>query len=627
MNRVHVNHVQLLTRTALSAALACCPVLPALAQPTRPTAPMVQAPVVEVPATPAPVAGAARPGGWEGADPLAFGPSAPVAVAPVPVHGAHGMVVTAQALASEVGADILRRGGNAVDAAVAVAYALAVVYPAAGNIGGGGFLTLHQPDGRAFFLDFREHAPLAATPTMFQDAAGNVVPGLSADGWKAVGVPGTVAGMDEALARWGHLSRAVVMAPAIRLARDGYVLKAGDVMLLHTATAGFAKDPDSARIFLHAEGTPYGVGERLVQAELADTLSRIATGGPAAFYRGPVAAAIVAASSRDGGVLSMEDFSRYRTRVLPPVTCHYRGYTVDTAPPPSGGGVALCEILDILDGENLRGLGLRSVAGVQRQVEAMRHAYADRQNLGDPAFVHDPVAKLIDPAYAAEIRSHTPTDHALASNTLSPLDPVPHEKTETTHFSIIDKDGRAVSMTYTLNGWFGAKVVAGHTGIVMNDEMDDFSTKAGAPNMYGLVGSAANAVAPGKTPLSSMSPTILSRNGRVVMVIGSPGGSRIPTITLEAILAVVDGGMDIAGAVNMARIHEQWMPEPVEAEAGALSPEVTAKLTAMGYKITVHQNWGSAEGILVGGPSLGQHSPGVWGGLDLRHPGGAAIGE
>ncbi len=624
MNGVHMNRVHGLARTALSALLACAPVLPALAQvtpPTAPAAPMVQAPLVQV------QAGVARPGGWEGADPLAFGPSAPAPVAPVPVHGAHGMVVTAHALASEVGAGILRQGGNAVDAAVAVAYALAVVYPAAGNIGGGGFLTLREPDGHAYFLDFREHAPLAATPTMFQDAAGNVVPGLSETGWKAVAVPGTVAGMEEALRRWGHLSRAVVMAPAIRLARDGYVLSPGDVMLLHTATAGFARDPDSARIFLHADGAPYAVGERLVQAELADTLSRIASGGSAAFYRGPVAAAIVAASAKGGGVLSADDFARYRTRVLPPVTCHYRGYTVDTAPPPSGGGVALCEILGILDGDDLRGLGLRSAAGVQRQVEAMRHAYADRQNLGDPAFVHDPVAKLIDPAYTAAIRAHTPTDRALASDTLSPLDPVPHEKTETTHFSIIDKDGRAVSMTYTLNGWFGAKVVAGHTGIVMNDEMDDFSAKPGAPNMYGLVGSEANAVAPGKTPLSSMSPTILSRNGRVVMVIGSPGGSRIPTITLEAILAVVDGGMDIASAVNMGRIHEQWMPEPVEAEAGALSPEVTARLAAMGYKIVVHQNWGSAEGILVGGPSLGHPSPGDWGGLDLRHPGGAAIGE
>ena len=578
------------------------------------------------------------PAGWEDADPLAFGPAVSTPAHPVPAFGRHGMVVTAHRLASEVGATILRQGGNAVDAAVAVAYALAVVYPAAGNIGGGGFMTLRQPDGTALFLDFREHAPLAATETMFQDGKGNVVPGLSETGWKAVAVPGTVAGMDEALTRWGHLKRAAVMAPAISLARDGYVLGPGDVMLLHTATDGFAHDPDAARIFLHADGTPFQVGERFIQSDLADTLQQISRQGAGAFYRGPIAAAIVEASRKGGGILATDDFVRYHTRTLAPLRCSYRGFTVDTAPPPSGGGVALCEILNILDGDDLHGLGLRSVAGVQRQVEAMRHAYSDRQNLGDPAFVHDPVARLIDPAYAAAIRHATPTDHAVASSSLVPLDPQPHaapapastEKTETTHFSIVDREGRAVSMTYTLNGWFGAKVVAGRTGIVMNDEMDDFATKPGSPNMYGLVGSAANAVAPGKTPLSSMSPTILSRNGKVVMVIGSPGGSRIPTITLEAILAVVDGGQTIAEAVNMPRIHEQWTPDAIEAEAGALSPDVVSQLQTMGYRVKPHENWGSAEGVLVGGASLAAPAGaqgGYYGGLDLRHPGGAAVGE
>ena len=563
-------------------------------------------------------------------DPLAFGPAAR-AGHPVPVFGRHGMVVTAHVLASQVGAGILAQGGNAVDAAVAVAYALAVVYPAAGNLGGGGFMTLRQPDGTALFLDFREHAPLAATETMYQDAQGNVVPGLSENGWKAVGIPGTVAGMDEALTRWGHLNRAVVMAPAIKLARDGYVLGAGDVMLLHTGTAGFARDPDAARIFLHPDGAPYQAGDRLVQSDLAHTLEQISKSGATAFYRGSIAAEIVAASRKGGGIIEQDDLTRYHTRTLAPVSCTYRGYTVDTAPPPSGGGVALCEILNILNGDDLHGLGLRSVAGVQRQVEAMRHAYSDRQNLGDPAFVSDPVAHLIDPAYAAEIRKDTPTDHAMASASLVPLDAKPAEKAETTHFSIIDRQGRAVSMTYTLNGWFGAKVVAGRTGVMMNDEMDDFATKPGSPNMYGLVGSKANAVAPGKTPLSSMSPTILSRNGKVVMVIGSPGGSRIPTITLEAILAVVDGGQTIADAVNMPRIHEQWTPDAIEAEAGALSPDVVTRLQAMGYTIKPHENWGAAEGILVGGPSLSDAgrngaSSGFYGGLDLRHPGGAAIG-
>ncbi len=610
-----MTRTRLLPGAALSALLAA---VPAYAQANAQTPPAAPA------ATPG-----ARPGGWEGAapDPLAFGPAGQAVRAATPVQGRHGMVVTAHRLASEVGARILAQGGNAVDAAVAVAYALAVVYPAAGNIGGGGFMTLQQPDGKALFLDFREHAPLAATKTMFQDAQGNVVPGLSETGWKAAAIPGTVAGMDEALRRWGHLPRATVMAPAIALARDGYVLGPGDVMLLHTATDGFARDPDARRIFLHQDGSPYQVGERLIQADLARSLSLIAANGADAFYRGPIAAGIVAASRKGGGLFTQADFDRYHTRLLPPVTCHYHGFTVETAPPPSGGGIALCEILDILDGDDLKRLGLRSAEGVQRQVEAMRRAYADRQNLGDPAFVQNPVATLTSPSYAAIVRAHTPSDRALASAELTPLDPIPHEKAETTHFSIVDRQGRAVSMTYTLNGWFGAKVVAGDTGIVMNDEMDDFATKPGAANMYGIVGSDANAVAPGKTPLSSMSPTILSKDGKVVMAIGSPGGSRIPTITLEAILAVVDGGMDIAQAVNMPRIHEQWMPAGVQAEAGALSPDVVSKLTAMGYKIEPHENWGAAEGVLVGGPSLTRHAPGDWGGVDLRHPGGAAIGD
>ncbi len=576
-------------------------------------------------------------GRGDAVDPLSFGADTAPAPAPVPVRGLHGMVVTAQSLASEAGARILAQGGNAVDATVAVAYALAVVYPAAGNIGGGGFLMLRQPDGSSLFLDFREKAPLAATETMYQDAQGNVVPDLSRHGWKAVAVPGTVAGMDEALRRWGRLGRQVVMAPAIALARDGFVLAPNDVMLLRTATAGFARDPALARIFLRPDGTPHAVGDRLVQADLANSLQQIADRGADAFYRGPIAAAIAAASQRGGGILSPADFGGYRTRTLAPVTCRYDGYTIDTAPPPSSGGVAICETLGILDGDHLQALGLRSPAGLQRQLEAMRHAYSDRQDLGDPAFVDDPVAKLLSPAYDATVRADTPTDRAVPSADLSPLDPMPHagatpasagrEGTETTHFSIIDRDGRAVSMTYTLNGYFGAYVMAPGTGIVLNDEMDDFSAKPDAPNMFGLLGAKANAIAPGKTPLSSMSPTILSRDGKVVMVIGSPGGSRIPTITLEAILAVLDGGQDIAQAVNMRRVHEQWMPAPVQVEAGALSPDVAAKLAAMGYVLKTYPNWGSAEGILVGGPSLAARQPGYFGGLDLRHPGGAAVGE
>ena len=542
----------------------------------------------------------------------------------------HGMVVTAQSLASKVGAKILADGGNAVDAAVAVAYALAVVYPAAGNLGGGGFMTLLQPDGHAVFIDFRERAPLAATETMFQDAQGNVIPGLSLRGWKAVGVPGTVSGMELALREYGSLSRAQVMAPAIALARDGFVLADNDVALLHTSTDGFKADPASARIFLRPDGTPFQAGDRLVQTDLAHSLEAISGEGARAFYDGPIAQAIVAESGRGGGILQLGDLAAYKARKLRPVTCSYRGLHVDTAPPPSGGGVALCEMLNILSGYDMRALGFHSAAATQHEIEAMRRAYADRQGLGDPAFVRDPVAALVDPRYAAAVRRATPMDHAIASAALVPLPKIQEEKQETTHYSIVDRDGRAVAVTYTLNGWFGAQVVAAGTGIMMNDEMDDFATKPGAPNMFGLVGSKANTVQPGKAPLSSMSPTILSRHGKVVMVIGSPGGSLIPTITLSAILGVVDYGHSIQQAIDDGRIHEQWMPEAVWVEPGALSPEVTKALTEKGYSFKLHDPWGSAQGILVGGPAMGTAATDgnhVFGGVDHRHPGAAAIGE
>ena len=560
------------------------------------------------------------------------------------------MVVTAQSLASKVGARILAEGGNAVDAAVAVGYALAVVYPAAGNIGGGGFMTLLQPDGHAVFVDFREHAPLAATATMFQDGSGHVLPGLSRHGWKSVGVPGTVAGMDAVLHDYGSLPRATVMAPAIALARDGFVLEANDADLLHTSTATFRANPAAARIFLRADGTPLQAGDRLVQADLARTLYAISARGPDAFYDGPVAQAIVSASQKGGGILAMRDFAAYRVRTLKPVTCTYRGLHVDTAPPPSGGGVALCEMLNILSGYDMRGLGFHSAAATQHEIEAMRRAYVDRQGLGDPDFVRDPIGRLLDPAYAASVRRETPQDRAVASADLVPLPLAVHasaqgasaqgaraqgasaqeEHHETTHYSIIDKDGRAVAVTYTLNGWFGAGVVADGTGITLNDEMDDFASKLGASNMFGLVGSEANAVQPGKTPLSSMSPTILSRHGHAVMVIGSPGGSLIPTITLSVILGVVDYGHTIQQAIDDGRIHEQWMPEPVWMEPGTLSDQVRATLTAEGYSFKTHESWGSAQGILVGGPALGVAATDgnrVFGGIDRRHPGAAAIGE
>lgn len=576
------------------------------------------------------------------ADPLAV-TGATAAAPTAPVGAKHGMVVTAQSLASKVGAQILSDGGNAVDAAVAVAYALAVVYPAAGNIGGGGFMTLMQPNGHAVFIDFRERAPLAATETMFQDGQGRVVEGMSRHGWKSVGVPGTVAGMETVLRDYGSLSRARVMAPAIALARDGFVLEANDAALLHTSTDGFKADPAASRIFLRPDGTPWQAGDRLVQADLARTLEAISAHGASAFYAGPVARAIVDASGKGGGILALRDFTAYRVRKLKPLACNYRGLHVDTAPPPSGGGVALCEMLNVLSGYDMRGLGFHSAAATQREIEAMRRAYADRQGLGDPAFVKDPIARLIDPGYAATVRGQIPPDQAVASASVIPLPlaaragaeshthgAIQEERHETTHYSIIDRQGRAVAVTYTLNGWFGAQVVAAGTGITLNDEMDDFATKPGAANMFGLVGSKANAVQPGKTPLSSMTPTILSRHGHAVMVIGSPGGSLIPTITLSAILGVVDYGHTIQQAIDDGRIHEQWMPEPVWLEPGALSDQAKTTLTGEGYSFRMHDPWGSAQGILVGGPSLGVAATDgnrVFGGIDRRHPGAAAIGE
>ncbi len=522
---------------------------------------------------------------------------------PAPVAASRGMVVTAQRLASDVGAQVLRDGGNAVDAAVAVGYALAVTYPAAGNLGGGGFMTLRLADGRTAFLDFRERAPLAATPGMFLDEAGNVAPRRSLDTWLAVGVPGTAAGLELARTRYGTLPRAALMAPAVRLAAEGFVLTPGDMAVIGTATDALRRDPAAAAIFLR-DGQAMRPGDRLVQADLARSLQAIGDAGPDALYRGPVGAAIVAASRAGGGIIAQQDLDAYRVRELRPIECDYRGYHVISAPPPSSGGVILCEMLGILGGYDLRAMGYRSAAEVHVLVEAMRLAYYDRNNrLGDPDFVDNPVAQLLDPAYHAALRARINPDRATPSSSLAAAPP-PREGTNTTHYSVVDGTGNAVAVTYTLNDWFGVRKVAPGTGIVMNNEMDDFTAKPGVPNTYGLVQGAANAVVPGKTPLSSMSPTIITRDGRVVMVIGSPGGARIITIVLEAVINAVDHGMTVQEAVNAPRIHHQWLPDTIYAERFALSPDTRALLEAKGHKITDGRPWGVAEGVVAGGPAL-----------------------
>ena len=546
-----------------------------------------------------------------------------------PVAAENGMVVTAQHLATEVGVDVLRRGGNAVDAAVAVGYALAVVYPAAGNLGGGGFMTLQLADGRKTFLDFREKAPLAATANMYLDAAGNVIKGSTTTGHLAVGVPGTVSGLEVALAKYGTMKRADLIAPAIRFAEQGFVLDAGDAEMFATATEAFKVDPATTAIFLKPGGQPYLAGDRLIQKDLGATLRQIGEAGAAGFYKGPVARAIVASSSAGKGLITQADLDQYTTRELAPVECDYRGFHIVSAPPPSSGGVIICEILNVLEGYPLKDWGFRSAQAVHVQIEAMRHAYVDRNSyLGDPDFVKNPLDRLLDKAYAAKIRAAIDPSKAAVSKDLKP-GVAPHEGSNTTHYSIVDAKGNAVSVTYTLNDWFGAKVTAAGTGVLLNDEMDDFTAKLGVPNIYGLVQGEANAIAPGKRPLSSMSPTIVSKEGKPVMVVGTPGGSRIITAVLHTIINVVDYGMNVQEAVDAPRFHQQWLPNPTNLETFAISPDTRKILEGMGHVFAAPQPANHVAAILVGAPSLGGKPVGknrFYGANDPRRNSGLALG-
>jgi len=545
-----------------------------------------------------------------------------------PVAAEKGMVVAAQHLATEVGVGILKRGGNAIDAAVAVGYALAVVYPAAGNLGGGGFMTIRFADGRKTFLDFREKAPHAASRNMYLDMDGKIIKGLTTQGWLAVGVPGTVSGLEYARKKYGTMTRAALIEPAIELAEDGFVLEQGDVDMLSSATEDFKKFPDTAEIFLN-KGMPFAVGQRLVQRDLADTLRAIRKQGVDGFYRGKTGAAIVGASKTGGGIIDQDDLDRYRTRELPPIECDYRGYRVISAPPPSSGGVAVCEMLNILEGYPLRDLGWGSAQALHDEIEAMRHAFVDRDSLlGDPDFVKNPVRELIDKSYAAKIRETIKPDKAGISSEIG-HGVAPHEGSNTTHFSIIDHAGNAVSMTYTLNDWFGAHVVASGTGVLMNDEMDDFTANPGVANSDGLVRGEVNAIAPGKTPLSSMTPTILTKDDKPVLILGTPGGARIITTVLQTILNVVDFQMNIQEAVDAPRIHHQWLPDVTNTERFALSPDTRKMLENMGYRFDNAQPANHVAAILVGAPSLGGTPVGrnrYYGANDPRRGTGLALG-
>jgi gamma-glutamyltranspeptidase/glutathione hydrolase len=530
------------------------------------------------------------------------------------VAWAGAMVVTAQHEATDAGLAILKAGGNAVDAAVAVGFAEAVTNPCCGNIGGGGFMLLQLKGHGAVVIDFRETAPTAATAAMYLGDAGNPVPGGSLFGYKAVGVPGTVLGLDTALRRYGRLTRAQVMAPAIRLARNGFILTQGDTDILDGQVARIRKDRVLAKIFLRSDGTPLRPGDRLVQAELASTLEQIARKGPNYFYRGPVARRIAQASAAGGGILTAKDFANYRVSQDVPLACRYRGYDVLSVRPPSSGGVTLCQILGILEGYDLKALRYRSPASVRLLIEAMRYAYADRNDaLGDPAFVNNPLQQLLSSDHIAQIRARI---NAGASPPAYIA--VVNEKPETTHYSILDADGNAASVTYTLNGSFGALVMAPGTGVLLNDEMDDFTVKPGVANQFGLVQGAKNAIAPGKRPLSSMSPTLVMKDGKPVLVLGSPGGARIITATLEALINVIDYGMSPQAAVDTPRLHYQGTPNVVYLEKGALKPAVRATLEKEGYHFEEQAPWCAVEMIRA--------TPHLEGANDYRRPAGAAAG-
>ncbi len=553
---------------------------------------------------------------------------APAVHAVQPVRKQHAMVVSIQRDATEAGVSILKQGGNAVDAAVATGFALAVTYPDAGNLGGGGFMMVRMNNGDAHMLDFREKAPLAATRDMYLDAHGRVIPGLSLVGYKASGVPGSVAGLVKAEKLWGKLGLRKVMAPAIRLAEAGYMLNDEEAHMLRAKRLGeFA---ESRRIF-QRDGDFYKAGEVFRQPELARTLQCIAS-NPDDFYRGEIARKLAADSKKGGGLITTEDLAEYRAVVREPLKTTYRGYEIIAPPPPSSGGVALIETLNILDSYDLSKMGDRSPQEMQLIVEAFRRAFMDRGDyLGDPDFVKIPLSRLTSKQYADAWRKSIVAGVATPSKGLRRpqgfLPPPPTEgdmraePEETTHYSVVDGQGNAVAVTTTLNGGFGSYVTPEGLGFLMNDEMDDFSSKPGVPNMFGLIQGPANAIAPGKRPLSSMTPAIVTRNGKLSMVLGSPGGATIITTVTNIFLSVAEEGLNIQEAVDAPRFHHQYLPDQVDVDK-FMPPEKARALEAMGYKLDASRDtWGDGECIEVDPKT---HD--LLGGHDDRHSFGKADG-
>lgn len=536
-----------------------------------------------------------------------------------PVFGKQGMVASEQELATQVGVEILQQGGNAVDAAVAVGFALAVVLPNAGNIGGGGFMVLH--DGRSgenFTVDFREMAPSKASRDMYLDEQGNVVDGKSLYTHFAVGVPGTVAGMEYALKKWGTLPLEKVMAPAIKLAEEGFIVSNTLAATLQEETETLGKWESSKKIFFKND-RPLVAGERLVQADLANSLRQIAQQGAKAFYEGEIAQKIVAEMEKHNGLITLEDMKGYQSVERKPIVGEYRGYKIVTMPPPSSGGIHLVQILNMLENYSLADSGSNSAETIHYLAETMKLAYADRSEyLGDPDFVKIPVTGLTSKDYAKELIKAIDPDKARPAAEIKPGKPQPYESDQTTHYSVMDKAGNAVAVTYTLNLNFGSGIVAEGTGILLNNEMDDFSAKPGVANAFGLIGGDANAVEGKKRPLSSMTPTLVLKNDKPWLVTGSPGGARIITTVLQSILNTIDHGMNPAEAIVTPRVHHQWLPDELRVEEG-LSPDTLKLLVERGHKISEKAPMGRIQIIQA-------LDDGFYGYSDPRNPDGKTQG-
>ena len=537
-----------------------------------------------------------------------------------PVWAANGMVASQEALATQIGVDIMQQGGNAIDAAVAVGYALAVTLPRAGNLGGGGFMLVYlAEEQRAIAIDYREVAPQAAYPDMFLDDAGNADSLLSRFHGLAVGVPGTVLGFELALNKYGSMSLAQVMAPAIKLARDGIMVTPDLANSLKATKKRLSQWPSTKTIFYKADGSSYQPGEILKQTDLANTLLAIAKKGSPAFYQGPIAKQISDSVRDAGGIMTMQDLASYKAIERQPIIGDYRGYQVISMPPPSSGGVHIVQMLNMLSQFPIDNMGHNSAATIHVMAESMRRAYADRSlYLGDPDFVNVPVAELTNKQYAKQLVSQINLNKATPSSDISPGTLLPYESNQTTHYSVVDKFGNAVSNTYTLNFSYGSGLVADGTGVLLNKEMDDFSAKPGTPNAYGLIGGKANAVAAQKRPLSSMTPTIVLKDNKPYLVTGSPGGSRIITTTLQVIMNVIDHNMNIAEASAAPRFHHQWLPDVIRIEKG-LNVDTINLLESKGHKVEVKAAMGSTQTIML-------TEAGVYGASDPRRPGALSLG-